>query len=179
MLLLAQEVALYLALQQHSIAPNPLMFSLFVVANIIAPHLLLLHMRKLQQKQRALQHSSMRKAKLEATGAARKDAGGSEGDLGGITGHADANAPGQQQSRLEAKRRQASEDLAAVRGGLQQQQQQQQTAMTTRQEGQHEGTADERTATEGLMQHDKVEVQPSSKAKVGVVGHCLIISVRA
>jgi hypothetical protein len=134
---LAQEATLYLALKQHNIAPHPVVFGLFCAANILAPHALLAYMRKVQQRRGAVQGSL---TMLEKTGkgpaaAADQGRGGDQTDDG-------AAAADEKQTQLEAKQRDAQEDLAAI---LQAQQQQQQAQATREGQQQGEGQAVEQS----------------------------------
>jgi hypothetical protein len=98
--LLIREVAIYRGLQPYGYAPSPILWGLFYVIETSLPHLLILYMHKIQQRPRVMAGNKPSKA------AAGK----------GIA--EDAGAP-EKQGRLEAKQREAEQDLAAIRGGSQ------------------------------------------------------------
>jgi hypothetical protein len=109
---LLQETALYWALQRHGAAPGPAVWGLFFLANMLIPHIGILYMKR-----------QLSSASAAEAGQGFKAAGGqlqSSGD-----DQPPPDAPISKSAALEAKQKEAEQDLAAIRGAQQQQRQQQ------------------------------------------------------
>jgi hypothetical protein len=119
---LAHEIARYIGLQQHGAAPHPFLWGLYCILNICLPHLLLAYMAKVQQRHGALQHSSMAMGKAGHQGP--RAAGGqvpTEGQPAPQGNQVSGAASTAQADRLEAKQKEAEQDLAAIQRAQQQQ----------------------------------------------------------
>jgi hypothetical protein len=118
---LIQEGALFRGLQQYGAAPSPLVWGLYYLINMAIPHLLVLHMSIIIKRQR---QSTSASAAAAAAGQGLKAVEG-QAQLSGddqLPADAAAAPAGGQQGRLEAKQREAEQDLAAIRGAKQLQQ---------------------------------------------------------
>jgi hypothetical protein len=97
--LLIREIAIYRGLQPHGYAPSPLVWGLFWLIEVAIPHLLIMRQALLQQTARTGKAGTRAKALASEGGVPRDEKG-----------------------HLEAKQKEAEQDLAAIRGPQQQSQ---------------------------------------------------------